>query len=316
MKRLALSVLGSLLVFCMAVVPAWSSPKRLSMATGGTTGIYYSLGGVIAQVLNEQKIAEITIQSTGGTGENLRLINKKDVQIAFSQNDMAYAAFNSIEPFTKKFENLRAIGSTHAEVIHNIVRNDLGLKTLADLKGHKISLGARGSGNEANCRQIFPFYNLTYQNINPVFMPYGESADMFKDRQIDGFIATFPYPHPVMLDITTQQKITYLPIEGKIADEIITKYPYYFKTNIPANTYMGQTADVQTLGVKAMLITHADVPEETIYAITKGLFENLTAISAGHSKGKEISLKTTLEAVTLPLHPGAERYYREKGMIK
>ncbi len=315
MKRMITSVLA-LCALAFAQTAGAADIPRLNLATAGTTGIYYALGGTIAQVLKEKGVAEITVQATGGAGENLRLIQSREVQIAFTQNDLAYAAFNAIEPYKTKFTNLRAIGCTHQEVLHVVVRKGTNIKDIKDFKGQKISLGARGSGNEANCRQIFPFYGLSYSNIEPIFLPYGESADMFKDRQIDGFIFTFPYPHPIMLDITTNQEVDYLPITGKVADDIIAKFPYYFKTVIPAGTYKGQTQDVHTLGVKAMLMTHDQMPADTIYRVTKGIFENLPAIAAGHNKGKEISLGKALESCTLPLHPGAEKYYKEKGIIK
>jgi TRAP transporter TAXI family solute receptor len=307
----ALSAIFTLLTF--AAVLAAEKP-RINFATGGTTGIYYQLGGVIAQKLREKDIAEITVQSTGASNENLRLVNSGEVPIAFCQNDLAYAAFRGIEPYKNKYENLRAIAVTHSELIHAVGRKEANMKKLEDFKGHKVSLGARGSGNEANCRQIFRYFGLDYNNINPVFLPYGESIDQFKDRQIDGFLFTFPYPHPVMLDLTTVHEVSYLPIEGKQADDIIAEFPYFFKTTIPANTYKGQDAAVPTIGVKAMIIASKDAPDDVIYAITKGLFENLDAIKAAHSKGAEISLKTALEAVTLPVHPGAARYYKENGI--
>lgn len=316
MKRIIWLALSTLLITALSASLALAAPPRLTLASAGTTGIYYSLGGVIAQALKEKGVADITVQATGGASENLRLITKKEVQIAFTQNDLAYAAFNGLEPFPQKLDKYRAICSTHGEQVHAVASAESKMKKLNDFVGHKISLGPRGGGNEANCRQIFPFYGVTYQNISPVFLPYGESADMFKDRQIDGFMFTFPYPHPVMLDITTTQDVQFLPIEGDIADQITAKFPYLFKTTIPANTYRGQTEAVNTLGVKAMLVVQEDMPDDVVYAITKGIFENLPTIAANHNTGKEMSLDKALEAVTVPLHPGAERYFKEKGLIK
>jgi TRAP transporter TAXI family solute receptor len=317
MKRRSAILSAAVCVTLLAFTAGFAAEApRINFATGGTSGIYYTLGGVIAQKLKEKNVAEITVQSTGASNENLRLVEAGEVPLAFSQNDLAYAAYNGLEPYKSKYANLTAVVATHSEVIHAVGRKEAGMAKLEDFKGRKISLGARGSGNEANCRQIFPFFGLTYENIKPIFLPYGESIDQFKDRQIDGFLFTFPYPHPVMLDLTTTHEVGYLPIAGKQADDIIAKFPYFFKTEIPAKTYKGQDAAVPTIGVKAMIIANKDAPEDVVYRITKGLFENLEGIRSGHSKAAEISLKTALDAVTLPLHPGAAKYYREKGLIK
>jgi TRAP transporter TAXI family solute receptor len=317
MKKRFLIVAATAAVMLYAGTAAFAAElARMNFATGGTTGIYYTLGGVIAQKLTEKGVVNITVQSTGASNENLRLVNAGEVPIAFSQNDLAYAAYNGLEPYKSKYENLTAVVATHAEVIHAVARAGAGLTKLEDFKGRKVSLGARGSGNEANCRQIFPYFGLTYDNINPIFLPYGESADQFKDRQIDAFLFTFPYPHPVMMDITTTHEVAYLPIGGKQADDIIAKFPYFFKTEIPAKTYKGQEAAVPTIGVKAMIVANKNAPDALIYTFVKGLFEHLESIQASHSKAAEISLKTALEAMTVPLHPGAAKFYKEKGLIK
>ena len=270
MKRHFLSfTTASVITLCAFAAGGAAEVPRINFATGGTTGIYYTLGGVIAQKLTEKGIINVTVQSTGASNENLRLVNSGEVPVAFSQNDLAYAAYNGLEPYKSKHENLTAVVATHSELIHAVARTGSGITKMEDFKGHKISLGARGSGNEANCRQIFPYFGLTYSNITPIFLPYGESVDQFKDRQIDGFLFTFPYPHPIMLDITTTHDVTYLPIAGKQADDILTKFPYFFKTEIPAKTYKGQDAAVPTIGVKAMIIADKNASEDVIYAFTK-----------------------------------------------
>jgi TRAP transporter TAXI family solute receptor len=312
----AATVVATLFAFTTAFA---ANMPRFNLGTGGATGIYFSLGGVIAQKLRERGVLDITVQSTGASNENVRLVNANEVPFAFSQNDVAYSAYNGIEPYKSKFENLTAVVAMHAEVMHTIARAGIGVTKLEDLKGRKMSLGARGSGNELNCRQIFPFFGLssTYENLNPVFLPYGESADQFKDRQIDGFLFTFGFPHPVIMDITTSHDVTYLPIAGKQADDIIAKFPYYVKTDIPAKTYNRQEAAVPTLGVKAMIIAHKNTPADLVYTFVKGFFENLEAIQASHSQAKQVSLQTALEGIAVvPLHPGAAKYYKEKGLIK
>ena len=316
MKRQFLIVTAAALMMLYAFTAFAAAPPRINFESGGATGIYFSLGGVIAQQLREKGVVDITIQSTGASGENVRLVDANEVPFGFTQTDVAYAAFNGIEPQKRKHENLTAVVITHGEIMHAMARAGIGVTKLEDLKGRKMSPGARGSGNEFNCRQIFPFFGLSYENLSPVFLPYGESADQFKDRQIDGFLFTFGFPHPIIMDITTSHEVTYLPIAGKQADDIIAKFPYFVKTIIPANTYRGQSADVPTLGVKAMIIAHKDTPAELVYTFLKGFFENLEGIQANHSQGKETSLQKAMEGMTVPLHPGAEKFYKEKGLIK
>ena len=310
---LAATVTAALFAFTTAFA---ADAPRFNFAGGGTTGIYYALGGVIAQKLKEKGVADITVQSTGASGENVRLVNSGEVPLGFSQNDIAYAAFNGLDPYKDKFQNLTGVVSVFSEAVHAVARQGVGITKLEDFKGRKVSLGARGSGNEANCRQIFPYFGLSYDTMTPIFLPYGESADQFKDRQLDAFVFTFAYPHPVMQDITTTHGVTYLPIKGKQADDLIAKFPYFAKVEIPAKTYRGQDAAVQTLGVKALIIANKDAPEAMVYAFTKGFFENIESIKQSHSMAKEASLKAALEAMTVPLHPGAAKYYKEKGLIK
>jgi len=318
MKRQILIVAAAALMTLYAFTALAAAPPRINFATGGTTGIYFSLGGVIAQKLREKGVVDITVQSTGASNENVRLVDANEVPFGFTQTDIAYGAFNGIEPYKRKHENLTAVVITHGEIIHAIARAGIGVTKLEDLKGRKMSLGARGSGNEMNCRQIFPFFGLssTYEDLRPVFLPYGESADQFKDRQIDAFLFTFGMPHPVIMDITTTHDVTYLPIAGKQADDIVAKFPYFVKTVIPAKTYNRQEADVPTLGMKAMIIAHKDTPADLVYTFLKGFFDNLEGIQASHSQAKETSLQKAMEGMTVPLHPGAAKYYKEKGLIK
>ncbi len=311
-NRFKLLALALLAVCC--VVPAG---ERLTMGTGGTAGVYYPLGGSMAQLItNKNPGIDISAQSTGATGENLRLTEVKDLDLAIVQNDLTDAAYNGNAPFTSKLSNLRAIARLYPEYLHVVATTDSGIKKMSDFKGKRISVGARGSGNEANCRQIFEFYGLNYDNITPIFLPYGETADMFKDRQIDAFVFTIGTPNPAIQDITTMQQIQFVPVDGKERDEIFAKFPYFAKDAIPAKSYKGQDAPVQTISVQAMLIANKNLSDDTVYAITKTIFENLPELKIAHNKAAEFDLKKALDGVTIPLHPGAERYFKEKGVIK
>lgn len=303
-------------ILAASLVPAFAG-ERLTMGTGGTAGVYYPLGGAMAQVITQKNPGiEVTAQATGATGENLRLTEVHDIDLAIVQNDLTHAAYNGLAPFTSPLKDLRAVARLYPEYLHVVASIPSGIKKMEDFKGHKISVGARGSGNEANCRQIFEFYGLNYDNITPIFLPYGETADSFKDRQVDAFVFTIGTPNPAIQDITTMQDVYFVPLDGPIRDEITAKFPYFAKDQIPANVYKGQTEPVETLSVQAMLIVNKNLSDDTVYAITKTLFENLPELKTAHSKAGEFDLAKYNAGVTIPFHPGAERYYREKGLIK
>lgn len=302
----------ALTILC-AIAPAG---ERLTMGTGGTAGVYYPLGGAIAQIVtNKNPTIDISAQSTGATGENLRLTQVHDIDLAIVQNDLTHAAFNGEAPFTSPLGELRAIARLYPEYLHVVASVDSGIKTMADFKGKRISVGARGSGNEANCRQIFEFYGLNYDNMTPIFLPYGETADMFKDRQIDAFVFTIGTPNPAIQDITTMQRIQFVEVDGPESEAIVSAFPYFAKDAIPANAYKDQAEPVKTLSVQAMLIANSNLSDDTVYAITKTIFESLPELENAHHKAGEFDLKRALDGVTIPLHPGAERYYKEKGII-
>lgn len=317
MKKLAVSVVASALVLVAAAAFA-ADGKKLTFATGGTAGVYYPLGGAIANVLTDKsnKTIQVTAQATGASGENMRLVQSGEADIAIVQNDVADAAFKGTEPFKQKIDNVMAIGRLYPEYLHIVARGDLGVKSLDDFKGKKISVGARGAGNEVNCRQIFSYFGLDYKNLKPIFLPYGETADQFKDRQVDGFVFTIGTPSPAIQDITTTQKVSFVPISGSKVDEIVAKFPYFVKDAIPAKTYTGQDEAVPTLSVQAMLVVNKDASEELVYTITKTLYENLADVAKSHNKGAEISLERASDGVTIPFHPGAAKYLKEKGVLK
>lgn len=314
-------VLGLFLVASMLFTAATSfgaDAKRLTLATGGTSGVYFPLGGAIGQVLSNKSDGafSVTAQATGASGENMRLVEGGDVDIAIVQNDVADAAFNGNAPFKSKLGDVRAIARLYPEYLHVVAGKDSGIKSIEDFKGKKISVGARGSGNEINCRQIFDFYGLNYKNLEPIFLPYGETADQFKDRNLDGFVFTIGTPNPAIQDITTTQDVVFVPLEGTKTDEVVAKFPFLVKDTIPAKTYKGQENAVPTLSVQAILVANKDMPDDVAYKLTKTLFENIEDVAKAHNKGAEIAIEKATDGITIPLHPGAEKYLKEKNIIK
>lgn len=318
MKKAFMSLFFLVLTCVLSVTLQAADSKRLTLATGGTSGVYFPLGGAISQVLGDKSDGQfaVTAQATGASGENMRLVEEGEVDFAIVQNDVADSAYNGTAPFKSKLGHVRALGRLYPEYLHVVASKDSGISKIEDFKGKKISVGARGSGNEINCRQIFDFYGLDYKNLEPIFLPYGETADQFKDRNIDGFVFTIGTPNPAIQDITTAQDVNFIPLDGAKADEIISKFPYLVKDNLPAATYKGQDQPIPTLSVQAILVANEDMPDEVAYNITKTLYENTEAVAKAHNKGSEIQLEKALDGVTIPLHPGAMKYLKEKGLIK
>lgn len=317
MKTVLSLILTSALVLSASLALA-ADATRLTFGTGGTSGVYFPLGEAIAQVIaskNDGKLA-ITIQSTGASGENMRLVHAGDVTMAIVQNDVADAAYNGNAPFREALNNVRAVARLYPEYLHVVASKDSGVTCLQDFKGKKVSVGARGSGNEVNCRQIFGAFGLDYKNVKPKFLPYGATADMFKDRQLDGFVFTSGTPNPSIQDITTAQEVVFVPLQGNMLEGIMKKYPYLVADTIPANTYTGQTEPVPTLSVQALLVVGEETADDIVYTLTKTLFENLPEVAKVHNKAAEISLAHATDGVTIPFHPGAEKYFREKGILQ
>ncbi|MDO5028344.1 MAG: TAXI family TRAP transporter solute-binding subunit [Bacillota bacterium] len=289
--------------------------QNMIMATGGTTGTYYSLGGTLAQLMNSNaEGVNITAQSTGASVENCRLLATGEAELALLQNDVLDYAYSGTELFDAKIENLRAVASLYPEVIQIVGTEDI--KTLEDLKGKKVSVGAAGSGTEANARQILNAAGITYDDIQKFDLSFSESADAFKDGQIDAFFVTAGVPNASIQDITAQHKISIIEVGSDIAADLIANYPFYIEFNIPGGTYPGVDEDVNTVAVLAVLATNAEESEDTIYNITKALYENLEDLANSHAKGKEIVLEKSADGISIPFHPGAEKYLKEAGVIK
>ena len=316
MKKLLSLLLAAGLV--LSAASAFADAKRLTFATGGTSGVYFPLGGAIGQVISSKSDGKfsVTPQATGASGENMRLVEMGEVDFAIVQNDVADAAFKGTEPFRpdNKMTDVVAIGRLYPEYLHVVASKDSNVKKLEDFKGKKVSVGARGSGNEVNCRQIFKYFGLDYKNIEPIFLPYGETADQFKDRQLDGFVFTIGTPNPAIQDITTAQEVAFVPLEGKKVDELVNTFPFLVKDAIPAGTYKGQDKPVPTLSVQCILVVNKNMSEEDVYAMTKALYDNLDDVSKAHNKGSEISMERAAEGITIPFHPGAAKYFAEKGV--
>ena len=320
MKKSSIMALAVMGVFAAAA--AFAAPAQYIMGTGGTAGTYYPLGGAISQIItdNSNKVVSVVAQATGASVENLNMINAGDMDLALVQNDTADYAKKGVMFFKAPLKNVVGICRIYPDHIQVAVAADSPIKDISGFRGKNLSVGAPGSGNEANARQILGEFNMfngkDYVNFTPHFLSYAEATSHFKDRQIDGFMFTTGAPNSGIQEIVTAQPLRFIEIKGAMRDLIIAKYPFFAKAVIPAGTYKGQDKDVETIAVQACLIARRDMPDKEAYAITKAIFENLKAIGDAHAKGKSLTLAAALDGMTLDIHPGALKYYKEVGLVK
>ena len=304
-------------LFLMGAVASGYAADNLVLATGGTAGTYYPFGGALAKIWNSKiKDMNVTAQTSGASGENVRLINKKEVELALVQSDTLDFAFNATEAFKEPLKGMSTIAVLYPEIIQVVVAAAGPIKSIADLKGKKVGVGAPGSGTEANFRQLLDAYGLKKEDVNAQFLSFSESAEAYKDKHIDAFIVTAGIPNAGIMDVATQNEIRILNIPADVAAKLAQKYPFLAAVKVPANTYKGQTAEVSTVAVNAVLIVGNSLSEAMVYNLTKALFENQVELASAHAKGKELNIKTAVTGVSIPFHPGAVKYYKEKGMMK
>lgn len=292
--------------------PASQERVFLNIATGGTAGTYFPLGGAMAEIWNKNVPGvNSTAQSTGASVANINLLKEGKADIIFVQNDISYYAANGVELFEDKFENIRGLASLYPETVQLVTLKNKNINSIQDLKGKKIAVGAAGSGAEANARQILNAAGITYDDIDEQYLSFAEASSNLKDGNIDAAFLTAGFPTAAVTDIATQHDLKVVALEDSLVDKLTSEYSYYTKTVIPANTYKGQTEDVQTVSVMAMLAVTSDMDEDLAYNLLKALYENLDRIKAAHSVGELIKPETGTEGMSIELHPGAQKYFDE-----
>jgi TRAP transporter TAXI family solute receptor len=311
--RFAAAITGAF----MLAAPAAEAQQSINLLTGGTSGIYYPLGVALGKIY-ASRIANVKTQvrATKASVENLILLEQGRGEIAFTLGDSLKAGWDGDEDagFKAKLRKLRAIAAIYPNYIQLVASRDSGIRLVTDLKGKSLSVGAPKSGTELNTRAILKAAGMSYADIGKVeYLPFAESVDLMKNRQLAATLQSAGLGVASLRDLSNAMDVTVVSVPKAIVDKI---GPPFMPLKIPANTYKGQDKDVETAGVLNYLVTHSDVPEETAYQMTKLLFESQSELASAHAAGKEIRLENALAGVPIPLHPGAERYYREKGLKK
>ncbi len=312
-------VLGGISFFLWFVVAAQGAPvKFISIATGGTGGTYYVIGGGMGKLIEKYVPGvKVSVESTAASTENCRLVAARKVKFAIVMPDSAYFAYNGGREFgDKKYPNIRGVMAGHTSTMHFIVRTKSGIKSLADLRGKKVALAAPGSPSAFIAEAALEAYGLTKKDYKPTLLTYAEQANALRDDTIDMACIFAGVPAAAALDISSTHDVTFLGVGKEELRKVIEKHPYWTAGVIKAGTYKGQNADIPTFNSPAMLITSEDVDEETVYAVAKAIMEHTAELKAIHPQGAEWDLADAAEGIAIPFHPGAARYLMERGILK
>ena len=331
MTRIA-KLAAAALIACGATMVGAQEMSFFRIATGGTAGTYFPIGGLLANAISNPPGSRpceeggscgapglvATALASNGSVANINGIAGGSIESGFTQSDVAYWAFTGTGVFEGQpaIDGLRTIANLYPESIHLVARADSGIDSVADLKGKKVSLDEPGSGTLVDARLILAAYGIAETDIEPEYLKPNQAADLMRDGNMDAFFFVGGFPAGAIAELATSRAIKLVPIVGSEADAVIEEYGFFSANTVPGGTYEGVADDVETLAVGAQWVTGADQDEELIYEITKALWNENSRrlLDAGHAKGKEIRLETALDGVGVPLHPGAERYYREAGL--
>ena len=314
MKKIIAIILALVMVLAVTAC-AGNAGTTMTMGTGGTSGTYYGYGGVLGQYIKNNAGINVTVVSTDGSKANIQGIDAKNYQLGTVQSDVMAYAWEGTRSFETegKIDSFRTVAGLYAEAIQ-LVTMDPEIKTVADLAGKSVSIGAPGSGTYFNAIDVITAAGLTENDIKAQYQSFADSADALKDGKIDAAFIVAGAPTPAITELCTTNNAYLVPIDGDIANALMDACPFYTTYDIPAGTYQGQTEDVTTVTVKATLIVDAAAAEEDVYKLTAAIFDNIEAITAENAKGAELSIENATSGMIVPFHAGAAKYFAEKGV--
>ncbi|MBO5099676.1 MAG: TAXI family TRAP transporter solute-binding subunit [Clostridia bacterium] len=314
MRKIISMVLVLALVFAL-VSCGGNAGTKMTMGTGGTAGTYYGYGGVLGQYIKNNAGINVTVVSTDGSKANIQGIDAGNYQLGTVQSDVMAYAWEGTRSFEEegKIGSFRVVAGLYAEAVQ-LITMDPEIKSVADLKGKSVSIGAPGSGVYFNAIDVLTAAGLKETDIKAQYQSFADSADALKDGKIDAAFIVAGAPTPAITELCTTNDAYLVPIDGAVADKLMAECPFYTVYEIPAGTYEGQTETVKTVTVKATLIVSADATEDDVYKLTAAIFDNIDAITAENAKGAELSIENATSGMTAPFHPGAAKYFAEKGV--
>jgi TRAP transporter TAXI family solute receptor len=318
-KILSLILAAIILSTCvLAFASCGATGTTINIKTGGTGGTYYAFTNAAAPMLATKTGYTCTVLPSGGSVDSLKSIGIGDCNMAIVQNDTMINAYNNLDPdnFPAAITNFSVLGEVYSEVIQIVVKGDLkdSVKTLADLKGMRVSVGDAGSGVELNAKHFLSAYGLTFDDIKKQNLSFKDSGDALKNGQLDAYFVTAGVPNTSIVDVKVQKDVRLLSITGAEADKLMADYPFYTPYTIGKDVY-GTADDAVTLAVSATLIVREELSEDEVYDICCALFDNLDEFGAAHAKGKEVTVEGAVKGIPVAQHAGAVKYFTEKGVL-
>ena len=316
MKKLLAMILTLSMVLVLCACGAGSEgaapSNKLTLTTGGETGTYYGYGSVIAQYVSSNTDVSVTAVVGNGSQANVEDLDAGAVQMGFCQSDVMSYAYSGTNLFAESgaINSFSVVAALYMEQVQIVTMNP-DIKTVSDLKGKSVSVGARGSGVYFNALDVLGVYGLSLEDINPVYQSFGDSAESLKDNKIDAAFIVAGAPTTAVTDLSTGGQVYLVSIDDEHVEKLIEKSPYYSAYTVPAATY-GMPEDCQTVAIGAVVLARNDVSEDAVYTFVSTVFENADKIQ--HGKSAELSLEFASSITDVPYHAGAAKYFAEKGI--
>lgn len=294
------------------------SYKYMTILSAGTGGVYYPLGGGIADILTKKGLSNVSAEATGGSIENCTIVGRGRAEMGFTMGDAAYDAYNGLGKFQKFGKQpVMAMFSVYPSPMHILVLDKSKIKQVSDVKGQKISVGASGSGTENMAKNMLAALGISYSDIKPAFLSFSETSMGLRDSVVDAGFMAVAIPASSVLDLGSTRKVRFIPLTEAEVKQVVDKYPYYASVTIPESGYSGIggiVGDTLAVGVQNLVICHADIPEDLVYNMTKAIFENQARLVEVHPIATQMTYENAVK-VPIPLHPGAEKYFKEVGAV-
>ena len=311
------------LVFAIGDPAVAQQPRRLvTIASGWVVGVYYPLAGAMSSIAYNAKGLNIraTVEASGASVANAQLVGAGDADFALLQNDIAFYAYNgaTLPAFKgKPVKNMGGVFTIYPELIHIVATQASRVRSMKDLRGKRVAFGPPGSGTEQNALQILEVYGIKESDLGRAErIDAAAAAEGLKDGRVDAAFFTTGLGSAVVNDAFVSGKVVMVPIDAVPGEVLQKQYPFYTLERIPANTYKGQERETLTPAVMAMLAARRDLPEDLVYRFTRAIFDSLAQFHTAHPAAKSLTLQTAQNGMPVPLHPGAEKFYREKGMLR
>ena len=305
--------------FLLGCASGATAGQILTIGSGGTGGVFYPIASTLASIVNNNVPGvKINNESTGGSSDNTRMVGEGELELGFTAGDICYFAYNGIEDYKgMQLSDINCLFAMYPSQASWTVTKTSGIESLYDLAGKNLAIGMAGSGTENSARFEFPLLGIAYPGgFKPMYIDANESADAMRNGQCDGMHGFGGNPQGALLELSQTVELRCLPFPDEFVDKVIAERPYYYKSVMPANTYIGQDYEVPTYAVNTLCIINAKVDEETAYQITKACWENIEQLYASHSMMKNMKAELVAAGLTVPLHPGAKRYWKEIGVIQ